>query len=285
VSGVDLVIVPYDCANREARMGRGPNALLRAGLVDRLAEAGVGAGVHEIESAADFSAEVAVAFEHHQSVAQAARTALPARRRPITLSGNCNTGVIGSLCASPGDHIGLIWFDAHSDAETPETSTSGFLDGMGLAMVLGRCWGPMLDSVGFSPLDGSRVALVAAREISGPARLLLEDCGVCIVPPEQARTEGITAAIEHLQRAGVARVHLHVDLDVLDPDEVGPANSYALPDGLGVEQLLAALHQATSAFQLESASLASYDPEVDRSGAVGRAGIEVVALLASAPHG
>jgi arginase len=210
---------------------------------------------------------------------------LAAGRRPITLSGNCNTGVIGSLCASPADDIGLIWFDAHSDAETPETSTSGFLDGMGLAMVLGRCWRPMLDSIGYSPLDGSRVALVGAREISGPARLLLEDCGVLIVPPEQARTEGLTAAIEQLQRAGVARVHIHVDLDVLDPQKVGPANSYALPDGLSVEQLLAGLDLATGALQLESASVASYDPEIDRSGAVGRAGIELIALLAAASPG
>jgi arginase len=143
----------------------------------------------------------------------------------------------------------------------------------------------MLDSIGYSPLDGSRVALVAAREISGPARLLLQDCGVFIVPPEHARTGGLTAAIEQLQRGGVARVHIHVDLDVLDPDEVGPANSYALPDGLVLEHLLAALDQAMGAFQLESASVASYDPEVDRSGAVARAGLQVVALLARAPHG
>ena len=284
MTAVELIVVPYDSARREARMGRGPNALLGAGLVDRLAASGVSATVHEVASVGDFASEVATAFEHHRAVAESVRAAAAAGRRPVTLSGNCNTGVIGSLMASPADDLGLIWFDAHSDAETPESSTSGFLDGMGLAMVLGRCWRSMLAKCGYSPVDGARIALVGAREISDSAGRLLQECGVSVVPPEQARC-GIADAIDQLQGAGVRRLHVHVDLDVLDVDKVGPANSYALPGGLTAQELLRALEQATGRFALASASIASFDPEVDRSGAVAQAGLEVAALLARAPSG
>jgi arginase len=261
-------------------MGRGPHALLRAGLVDRLAAAGLAASVTEVGPTGDFRTEIATGFELHRHVASAVREARAAGRRPITLSGNCNTGVVGSLAAAGGE-VGLVWFDAHSDAETPETSTSGFLDGMALAMVLGRCWGAMLSELGFSPLDGSRVALVGAREISAAAQQLLGEAGVAIVSPAEARADGVAAAIDQLRSAGVSRVHVHVDLDVLDPETVGPANSYALPDGLTTEQLLSALATVTREFELVSASVASYDPEVDRTGTVAQAGLEVIAQLSA----
>jgi arginase len=278
----ELIIVPFDSARREERMGRGPHALLRAGVVDRLAAADVQASVTEVAPDADFPAEIATAFELHRHLAGAVRQASAAGRLPITLSGNCNTGAVGSLAASVGE-VGLVWFDAHSDAETPETSTSGFLDGMALAMVLGRCWEAMLRDIGFSPLDGSRVALVGAREISPAAQQLLGEAGVAIVSPAEVRTDGLAAAIDQLRSAGVRRVHVHVDLDVLDSETVGPANSYALPDGLSTEQLLSALATVTKEFELVSVSVASYDPEVDRTGTVAQAGLEVIATLAKVP--
>jgi arginase len=248
-------------------------------VVDRLAAADVQASVTEVAPDADFPAEIATAFELHRHVAGAVQQASAAGRLPITLSGNCNTGALGSLAAAGGE-VGLVWFDAHSDAETPETSTSGFLDGMALAMVLGRCWEAMLRDIGFRPLDGSRVALVGAREISPAAQQLLGEAGVAIISPAEARTDGVAAAIDQLRSAGVRRVHVHVDLDVLDSETVGPANSYALPNGLSTEQLSSALASVTREFDLVSVSVASYDPEVDRTGAVAEAGLEVIALLA-----
>jgi arginase len=190
--------------------------------------------------------------------------------------------VIGSLAASPREGLGLVWFDAHSDAETPESSASGFLDGMGLAIVLGRCWRPLLDSIPCAPVDGSRVALIGAREISAAAGQLLHESGVTIVPPAEARKGGIGTAVERLREAGVCRVHVHLDLDVLDPDLVGPANSYALPDGLSEAQLLAALRALTGAFEVLSASVASYDPGLDVDGTVAAAGLRLIDFLATA---
>jgi arginase len=279
---VELIAVPYDSALRETRMGRGPNALLKAGLLERLQGQGVDAHVTSIEPREEFRAEIATTFELQRAVRTAVEASVKEGRRPITISGNCNTGVVGSLAAHGLEPIGLFWFDAHSDAGTPDSTTSGFLDGMGFAMALGCCWRSMIDSVGSWTLDGRRAALVGAREITPAAAVLLEERDVAIVDPQEARSGSLSRVFERFQASGVSRVHVHVDLDVLDPELVGPANSYALPDGLTEAQLLRSLTSILESFELASASVASYDPEVDIGGAVARAGLDAIAVLATA---
>lgn len=279
---VRLILVPYDSAFREERMGRGPQALLASGIAARLQRDGLSVETIEVEPESGFQSEVATAFDLQRAVRRAAEAAAAAGRLPITLSGNCNTGVVGSLAAHGGEPVGLFWFDAHSDAETPESTTSGFLDGTGFAMALGCCWSAMLGSVGSWTLDGRRAALVGAREISPAARSLLSDKGVAIVSPEAARLGDLSHVVAQLRSAGAERVHVHVDLDVLDAEIVGPANCYALADGLTESQLLALLGEIAGGFQIASVSLASYDPQLDTSGRVGAAGAAVIDLLARA---
>jgi arginase len=284
-ASVDLLVVPYDSASRSVRMGAGPQALLDAGLVRRLEDEGIASSVVPIEPAHPFRAEIATTFDLHRQVRSRVGTSRAEGHLPITLSGNCNTGVIGSLAAEGNEDVGLFWFDAHSDAETPESSTSGFLDGMGFAIALGTCFRPMLESVGGGPLDGRRAAHVGAREVSCAAQALLAGEGVTLVSPEAARTkpprQALGYAIETLQNARVRRVHIHLDLDVLDPDLVGPANEYALPGGVTSPQLNALLRVILDEFELVSASMASYDPALDASGAVADAGLDALAILAA----
>ncbi|MDQ4087546.1 MAG: arginase family protein, partial [Pseudomonadota bacterium] len=82
--------------------------------------------------------------------------------------------------------------------------------------------------------------------------------------------------------AGVERVHVHVDLDVLDPDLVGLANDWALPGGLTAPQLNALIGKILQQFDLASASVASYDPRLDGNGAVAAAGLEAIRVLTQA---
>jgi len=282
-SSVALITVPYDSALRNRRMGAGPDALLQLGLVERLTAAGTECDLIEIGLTGPFHAEVAAAFELHARIRDEVAAARSKGRLAICLTGNCNTGVIGSLAAHRSADVGLIWFDAHSDAETPETSTSGFLDGMAMAIALGRCWRPKLEELGWVGIDGRKVALVGAREVSAAASRLLSAQGVNLLPPAlaQSSSEALKPVCERFRAAGVRRLHVHVDLDVLDSELVGPANSYALPGGLTVPQLLDHIRVILEAFPVASASVASYDPEVDASGAVAAAGLRVIEMLAA----
>lgn len=280
---VELILVPYDSSVPHRRMGRGPHALIEAGLPARLEREGVACRLREVEPEDDFLAEIATAFDLHRGVRRAVEDCRRDGCLPITLSGNCNTGVIGSMAAGQSQDLGLFWFDAHSDAETPESSTSGFLDGMGLAMTLGRCWQPMLEAVGAPGLDGRRAALVGAREVSAAAATLLRESGIAVIPPDEARNRNpedvLALAVTQMRAVGVRRVHVHLDLDVLDPELVGPANEFALENGLTSEQLQRLLQRITTDFETASVSVASYDPHVDRNGTVAAAGLEAIALL------
>jgi arginase len=282
---IDLLVVPYDSARRAVRMGSGPLALLSAGLIERLERQGFTTAVSQLEPTGVFHTEIATAFDLHRIVRGEVTNSVERGHLAIVLAGNCNTGVVGCLAAHDADDVGLFWFDAHSDAETPETSTSGFFDGMGFAVVLNECWRPKLEELGWSGLSGTRAALVGAREISPAAQSLLDRHGVAIVPPQKARPEAaeeaLADAISKIRSAGASRVHVHVDLDVLDSDLVGPANGYALPMGLTVELLLAHLRLILEEFPVVSASLASYDPAYDNSGNISAAALEIITLLAS----
>lgn len=283
---IDLIVVPQDSARGAARMGAGPDALLSAGLPDRLARHGHGCKIVRIDASGTFHTEIATAFDLQRGVRREVERSRGAGHLPVVLSGNCNTGVVGALAAQDSEDVGLFWFDAHSDAETPETSTSGFLDGMGLAMALGCCFKPMLATVGNFSLRGDRTVHIGAREISPAAGKLLARERVMLVSPQVARSDAAEAAlaqpIEALKAAGVRRVHVHVDLDVLDPELVGPANDYALPGGISADQLADLLKVITGSFPLASVSMASYDPALDDLGKVADAGMEAILTLAQA---
>jgi arginase len=57
------------------------------------------------------------------------------------LSGNCNTAAIGAIAGAGPEDLGIVWFDAHGEFNTPETTTTGFIDGMGLAIAVGAAGG------------------------------------------------------------------------------------------------------------------------------------------------
>lgn len=93
------------------------------------------------------------------------------------------------------------------------------------------------------------------------------------------------AALDDL-RARVRDVHVHLDLDVLDPATVGPANEYAPEWGLTVEEVEGAIRGTRDRFRLVSANIASFDPAQDREDNVRRAGASLAkALTGGFPRG
>ncbi|WP_100499648.1 arginase family protein [Geodermatophilus chilensis] len=287
VPPVRLLYVPFDSGVRDARMGAGPLALARAGAAERLRRRGHEVDEQVLEPASDWRAEAQTAFELHAVVADAVRGARRAGRLPLLLAGNCNTtlGVLAGL-AEPGRRVGLVWLDAHGDLNTPETTSTGFLDGQGLAMVLGWCWRTATSRVeGFEPLPERQTLLVGARDLGAAEEAALRASDVRWLPPDLARDAGaVAAALDELAtRADV--VHLHVDLDVHDPDAVAPANGYAVGDGLLAADVLRLVEQAAERLPVVSATLASWDPAHDRDGRVQEAALELLARLVAVGTG
>ena len=279
---IDLIQVPYDAGQRGVRLGRGPLAFVEGGAAERLRAVADDVREVVVEARPDFRAEIATAFELSRSTALAVRAARGRGSFPLVLAGNCATslGVVASLGAAT---TGIVWLDAHGDLNTPETTTSGMLDGMALATLIGRCWSSLAATVdGFTPVSDDRVLLVGARDLDPGEERLLEGSRMMRVSVDALRTEGAANALGgRLQAlaARVERVYLHVDLDVHDPAEAR-ANQFAVPDGLTTGEVRSVVRTVASYLPVGAAALTAYDPGHDTDGRTLRAGLELMELIA-----
>jgi arginase len=271
-----LIRVPYDIGNRGLRMGAGPDKLAVA--ADRLRARGVEVSDAPLEAAPGLRDEIGSTFALHRAVAAQVGGALAEGAFPLVLSGRCSS-VIGAVAAT-GAGTALAWFDGHGDFNTPETTISGFLDGMALAIATGRCFRPLALSVpGFVPVAERDAFLVGARDLDPAERTALDASAVGWVRVSAVRELGAAAALAPaLGRLRARRIHLHVDLDVHDP-ALAPANQFAPPDGLTPREVQEAVRAIAAAVPICSASLASYDPAVDPQGLALEAGLQLVELI------
>ena len=280
---IRILAVPYDSGLRNVRMGRGPGHLLERGLVARLWDGGHDVVVETIEVADAPPAEIRTAFDVNRVLATAAREAVASGALPLVLAGNCNTAV-GTLAGLDGPDVGVVWFDAHGDFNTPETTISGFLDGMALAIATGRCWTELARGVpGFRPVPPDRVLLVGARDLDGAERAALERSGIALVSAEAVRAHGASAALEApLQRitGQTRRLYVHLDLDVLDASEA-TANQFAAPGGLSAAELASAVRFLACQATIVAAAMTAYDPSRDTDDRALEAGLGLLGLLAA----
>ncbi|NNG17872.1 MAG: arginase family protein [Gemmatimonadales bacterium] len=271
---VHILSVPYDSGQRGVRMGAGPEHLLEAGLETRLRTAGHAVAVERIEPpASDIPAEIATAFELARTLSDSVRRAVEQGRLPVVLAGNCMTA-LGTLAGIRDAEPGIIWFDAHGDFNTPETTVGGFLDGMALTAATGRCWVQLASSIpGFQPINDRNVLMLGARDLDPLEVVALNSAEVAWLSPELLR-QSLDAELDAL-RARVRTVYVHLDLDVLDPS-VGKVNSYAAPDGLTLEELRATLGRIVQRFRVGAVALTAYDPAYDGDGRVARAAFDAL---------
>jgi arginase len=271
--GIRIIAVPYDSGHPDRRMGAGPQHLLDNGLGASLRPDGRGVSITTVRHEREPPAEVATAFELQGLVSRQVRAALDEGQLSLVLSGNCNTAAIGSLAGAGPEDLGVVWFDAHGEFNTPETTTTGFIDGMGLAIAVGHCWKEMVKGVpGFSPIPEENVVMAGVRAVDVAEQERFDASGVTLVGSD-AESQGLRSLADALDelRSRVGRVYVHLDLDVLDAAKVGKANEFATSDGMEVGQLEAALGMVRERFAVAAAGIASYDPSFDTDGRVLRA--------------
>jgi arginase len=263
-------------------MGAGPERLIEAGLVTRLREAGHSVATTPIELPNGFfPAEVQSSFELNRALARAVAAAESSGAFPLILSGNCSSA-LGTVSGLGDPSVGVLWFDAHGDFNTPDTTPSGFFDGTALATLTGHCWKTAVSDIpGFAPVAEEAVLLVGARSIDAGEGDLLSRSGIERVSAEQARDDFASRLARH--RETVKDLYLHVDLDVLDRQE-GTANSYAEPHGMTAAELKAAVRDIATTFHVRAAALTAFDPAAD-DGRVCTIALDLaVALVDAADH-
>lgn len=270
---IELILVPYDSGHRGLRMGAGPEHLIASGLPAHLEQFGHSVDVITVDLPADsWRAEIRTAFELAALIADRVRESQRNGAFPVVLAGNCfaSLGVVAAL----GAGTGVLWFDAHGDFNSPETTTGGFLDGMALATLTGRCFTTMSNHLpGFTPIREEHAWLLGARDLDVAEEEMLLDSPVGRVSVEAI--EGTLGARVRRDLDAPEQLYVHLDLDVLDPSE-GQVNEYACEGGVSAVNLRSAMYSVGELDTVAALTLSAYDPAYDADGRVCAAAFSVL---------
>ena len=271
---IDVVSIPYRYDQRSEGLGAGPDALLATGLIAELQDAKVGIGgvaVAELEADTIEPGRTAVNIGHLG--ARTAELVAAARERGsgvLVLAGDdtASIGVVAGMQAAggAGERIGVVWIDAHGDFNTPETSYSGILAGMPVAILAGLAGPLWREAAGLlAPIPTDRILLAGARELDEKEETLLQSTEVRLVRDAQLRDKStFNDAVQRLANRCQSLV-LHVDLDVLDPRFV-PSASTPSPNGLTVEELIGILQRVLQTGKVAVIALSSLNPGAGNRG-------------------
>jgi arginase len=275
---IQIINVPYDCGYKEKRQGLGPQRFFEHHVVSRLEADGHQVAISQIESRSDFTIEVMTAFELNRLLAAEVRGAVANSCFPVVLSGNCNS-CLGTIAGIGPDNLGVVWFDAHGEFNTPETTLSGFLDGMPLAIATGRCWTSVAATIpGFRPLAEENLVLVGARDLDAEEKRQLEKSGINLIRTTDGGNteilEGIVAALTAL-KSRINGIYLHVDMDAFEIGS-GAANHYGATGGISPEFMGSAIALVKEYVPIRGCAVASYDPAFDKDRRFVEAGIQSI---------
>jgi len=292
---VRVLGVPMDLGADRRGVDMGPSAIRYGGLADQLAGIGIdcvdGGDIavprpeERDPDAGGLESGRAKFFRETKEVCEDVTTAVDATIRegriPLVLGGDHSIG-IGTIAGAARDdeELGVIWFDAHGDFNTPETTPSGNIHGMSLAAVLGL--GPFADHEwAHTPaVNEENVVIVGLRDVDdGERRLIAEsDITAYTMSDIDARSapEVVDEALE-IATDGTDGIHVSLDLDWLDPTEA-PGVGTPVRGGVSYREAHIAMeYVAEHHDQLRSMELVEVNPILDEHNRTAELACELVA--------
>lgn len=249
-----------------------PWALRDKGLPKQLHQAGHEVIETMLMAEEPFPEEMQSGLMLAAEISQAVKEAVDQGELAVVLAGSCAVSAIGAV-GGIGADTAIAWLDAHPDLNTPETSTSGLLEGMALAAATGHAWREMarvhagLDR----PADLSRAALFGARDIDEAEQSLMTAHSAVLANSPAELIDRVNSLS--------APVYAHLDMDVHDALQVR-ANAFAVdggPKSAEVREVLLGLKS------LRCLGITGLDPAAPDAGKAAEIAIEHVLAVANAP--
>jgi arginase len=293
VKAVDILGVPLAYGASMAGVELGPAALRVARLKRRIAQLGFvvrDLGDIEVEQSQanpepsdklHYLREISAACAE---LAQKVEGILAAGELPLVLGGD-HSIAIGSLsgfaayCRSRNETPGLIWFDAHADMNTPETTPSGNIHGMPLAVLFGRGAPELTNIAGFAPkLDPKLCAHVGARDIDSGERELISQLGIRFITMREIDERGMNACMDEAisiasQASGGYAVTF--DVDALDPGDA-PGSGTLVRGGLTYRESHLAMEKIADAGGMRSLEVVEINTALDINNKTAELGVELI---------
>jgi len=286
---VRVIGVPMDLGQSKRGVDMGPSAIRYAGLNRRLHNLG-----YHIEDSGNIQVAIRDSLPDGSGlnclqavvntcklVYEQGKHALEDGCLPLFLGGDHSiaVGTVGGIISS--NSSGLLWIDAHSDFNTPESSPSGNIHGMPLAVLMGK-GAPELVQLGRSgkKLRPADVMLIGIREIDPEERVILKESGIGIYTMREIDERGIAnIAKEALSRLNhLKRLHVSLDMDCLDPNEA-PGVGTPVPGGLTYREAHLLMEIINDCACVESIDVVEINPILDNRNQTAKIAVELIASL------
>jgi arginase len=289
---VGLFGVPMDLGQDRRGVDMGPSAIryaqIEAALEDlgyRVTDLGnAGVPIPEVVPSGEEVKHLASVRRVCEEVSERAAAVVSEGLFPIFLGGDhsISIGTVSGVAGSaPGERTGLIWADAHADFNVPATSPSGNIHGMPLATLTGR---GHPDLVGIGGPEASvrteDVVIIGLRSVDVQEKNLLHEAGVKVYTMKDIDAYGAARVIRAATRnlAHVDRVHLSLDLDVVDP-EVAPGVGTPIRGGLTYREAHLLMELVNEAAIVSSLDVVEVNPILDVKNGTAALAVELVESL------
>ena len=293
---VTFIGVPLDLGAGRRGVDMGPSALRAALIHSRVRELG-----YEVADRGDLEVQIQETRDPGdprlkylkeirqtcEAVRDAVDSVLSEGAMPVVLGGDHSIamGTIAGVsrhCRDRDQRVGLVWFDAHGDMNTPETTPTGNIHGMPLAVALGLGDPSLVGLAGEPPMvEGARAAVVGLRDVDPAERANLRESGIGAFTMRDIDERGMRNVMEEaIKRAitGTAGIHVSFDLDGIDPD-FAPGVGTPSPGGLSYREAHLAMEMLSDTGKVLSAELVEVNPILDTQNTTARLGVELLASL------
>jgi arginase len=290
---IAILGAPLDLGAGRRGVDMGPSAVRVANLNGRLAELGYqvedlgNVPVVQPESQAEVHSRAKYLPQIVETCTQVAKIVLEelgAGKFPLVLGGDHSIAVGTVAGASEhfhrrGERLGLIWIDAHTDMNTPESSPSGNVHGMPLACCIGKGPEELTGIFGYSPkVDPANVALVGIRSVDGAERDIVQHSGVHAFTMRDIDERGMSSVFEEAIRvagAGTAGFHVSLDMDAVDPREA-PGVGTPVQGGITYREAHLAMEMLEDTGRVTSLEVVEVNPVIDEANRTAILAVELV---------
>jgi arginase len=295
IDEVAVVTVSIDLGAGRRGVDMGPSAIRIAGLTDMLR--GLGYRVREAGTVTASGPEMSdpgpTRTRYLKEITDVAQRsydivlkALEDLAFPLVLGGDhsISIGSVAALAAhraKTDESVGLLWIDAHTDMNIPETTPSGNIHGMSLAILTGQGGPDELQTMaGFSPaVHPGNVCVLGARDVDAPEKEIVKESGVRVFTMSEIDERGMAACMdEAIARvtSGTAGFHLSFDLDGVDP-MIAPGVGTPVPGGLTYREAHLVCEKVARSEKLVSLEVVELNPVLDAENKTGRLAIGLMA--------
>ncbi|MCP3742618.1 arginase [Rossellomorea sp. BNER] len=274
---ISIIGVPMDLGQMRRGVDMGPSAIRYAGVVERLENLGYKindlgnieiAQPERVHTSPDTNLRnLKAVAEGNKKLSQKVDEVIESGDFPLIFGGD-HSIAIGSLAgvSKHYENLGVIWYDAHGDLNTGDTSPSGNIHGMPLAVSLGIGHEALTSIGGFTPkIKPENIVIIGARSLDEGERELIKDKGIKVYTMHEVDRLGMTNVIEDAVSYLKDRtdgVHLSLDLDGLDPSDA-PGVGTPVNGGISYRESHLAMEMLEESGLITSAEFVEVNPILD----------------------